>query len=213
MNEIVKNKTAKFFSKYAFKFNRHYEYPNLIDNLFRKDMFLRYKMALETCQPIEGKRIVDIGCGTGIYDFELAKKGVGFILGIDFSKGMIDFAKQKSLQLGLEDKCHFIQADFFHPPLPNEEIFDYAIATGIMDYIASPSEFIKNILQVTKTRAFFSFPKGEGILGWQRKIRYKFKCPLFLYTKEQVDGLFKEIEAKNINIVDVGRGILVTVEK
>ncbi|MFH0979556.1 MAG: class I SAM-dependent methyltransferase [Candidatus Roizmanbacteria bacterium] len=206
-------KTAEFFSHYAQGFNNHYNEPNLIDKLFRKSMYMRFEKALKVCQPIEGKKILDVGCGTGIYDFELAKRGANFILGVDFADGMIKFAQEKSRQLGLEDKCNFVRADFFSPPLPNEQIFDYAIATGVMDYIENQKEFIDNVLKVTKTTAFFSFPKDGGLLALQRKIRYKLKCPLFLYTNNQVNNLFKDIKGTSVIIEDIGREILVTVNK
>lgn len=207
------NRTAEFFTHYAQRFDNHYSKPNLIDKLFRNSMFKRFEMALNVCQPIKGKKILDVGCGTGIYDFELARRGADFVLGVDFSDGMIKFAKEKSKQLSFEDKCSFIQADFFKPPLPKEQIFDFSIVTGVMDYIENQSEFIDNILRVTKSTAFFSFPKDGGLLASQRKIRYKLKCPLFLYTNDQVKKLFQNINGAPVSIQDIGREIVVTVNK
>lgn len=207
------NKTAEFFTNYAQGFDNHYGKPNLIDKLFRKSMFKRFEMALNVCLSIKGKKILDIGCGTGIYDFELARRGADFILGVDFADGMIKFAKEKNRLLGFEDKCSFIQADFFKPPLPKEQIFDYAIVTGVMDYIGNQKEFIDNVLRVTKSTAFFSFPKDGGLLAVQRKLRYKLKCPLFLYTNDQVKKLFEGINGASVSIEDIGREIVVTVNK
>jgi len=207
------NKTVEFFNHFAQGFDNYYKKPNLIDRLFRKSMYTRFKKALKVCQPIEGKKIIDIGCGTGIYDFELAERGADFILGVDFADGMIKFAKEKSRQLGLEDKCSFVRADFFNPPLPKEQIFDFAIVTGVMDYIGNQREFIDNVLKVTKSTAFFSFPKDGGLLALQRKIRYKLKCPLFLYTNDQVNNLFKDVKEATVIIEDIGREIIVTVNK
>ncbi len=38
--------------------------------------------------------------------------------------------------------------------------------------------------------AMFSFPVRRGFLAWQRRLRYRLKTPLFMYTEEDLDRLF-----------------------
>jgi hypothetical protein len=49
---------------------------------------------------------------------------------------------------------------------------------------------VAKVLSLTRDRAFFSFPVAGGILGWQRAMRYKKRCDLFLYTEEQLKEIF-----------------------
>jgi len=60
-----------------------------------------------------------------------------------------------------------------------DEKFDYAIVMGFMDYIADPSALIGKVLRVCRGKAFFSFPADGGPLAWQRRLRYRNRCPLY----------------------------------
>jgi 2-polyprenyl-3-methyl-5-hydroxy-6-metoxy-1,4-benzoquinol methylase len=57
--------TAEFFSGYALEFEQIYRRPNIADRIIRNSMFIRKEKAFAGCQPVAGKRIIDIGCGTG----------------------------------------------------------------------------------------------------------------------------------------------------
>jgi len=53
-------------------------------------------------------RILDLGCGPGLYTSRLAKRGHRCV-GIDFSPASIDYAKQQATELGLD--CTYIEED------------------------------------------------------------------------------------------------------
>lgn len=207
--------TMKFFDSYAEKFDAIYETKKnifnwLINKLFRKSLFLRYKLTIEGCNPIEGMTVYDIGCGPGHYAITLARKGAKYVLGIDFAKNMIEIAKERAKVYNLEEKCQFIVGDFFkYEP---DEKFDYSIITGFMDYMPQPEKVIQKVAEVTRRKAFFSFPADGGFLAWQRKVRYKWKCPLFLYTDDQIKKLFSKFPQEKVNIQRIGREFFVTVQ-
>jgi len=48
-----------------------------------------------------GKKVVDFGCGPGLYTLRLARIGAD-VTGIDFSENSLDYARQKAKQEGLE---------------------------------------------------------------------------------------------------------------
>jgi 2-polyprenyl-3-methyl-5-hydroxy-6-metoxy-1,4-benzoquinol methylase len=206
--------TANFFDSYASDFNSIYGSKNtflnkLINKFFRKSMKLRYIKTIEGCDPINGKSILDVGCGPGHYGIALAKKGAGYTLGIDFSKEMLEIAKQNAQKEGVADKCRFDYGDFMTYHLT--EKFDYSIVMGFMDYIKMPEPVIKKVLVYTKTLAFFSFPADGGILAWQRKLRYKKRCNLYMYNIKQVENLFKGLPCKKVEIEKISRDFLVKV--
>lgn len=204
-------KTAEFFNGYASRFDRMVNNPSVIDVVVRRSMILRHKMALDGCFPTEGRSILDVGCGSGIYTVELAERGAKYVLGLDFSKGMICMARARAAQQAVEDRCKFVLCDFSQPPLSKTTIFDYSVVMGVMDYVDKESSgvFINNVLKHTSSRAFFSFPKKGGLLAWQREVRYKLKCPLFLYTQPQIEALFREFSG--VKLVDIGREFFVSV--
>lgn len=205
--------TSTFFDSYAEKFDSIYQTKrswvnSILNSLFRKSMFLRYKLTLEGCDPIEGMTVFDIGCGPGHYSIALAKMGAKFVLGIDFASSMIEIAKERAKFYNVEEQCQFLVADFF--AFEPSEKFDYSIAMGFMDYMQNPKEVIEKVAKVTKRKAFFSFPSDKGFLAWQRKIRYKWKCPLYLYSEEKIRELFKDFPPEKVQIKKIQRDYFVT---
>lgn len=79
----------------------------------------------------KGERVLDAGCGTGIYSIELAKRG-GHVTAIDYSSEMIVQAKTKALKEGLN--IDFIKADALHLPLPDRH-FDLVISVCMLCFV------------------------------------------------------------------------------
>jgi hypothetical protein len=77
--------------------------------------------------------------------------------------------------------------------------------------MAEPEKVIARALEVTKRRAFFSFPADGGILAWQRKVRYRSRCDLFLYSESRIRSLMSETGAP-FTIESLGRDYFVTLE-
>lgn len=207
-------RTAEFFSHYAPELERIYCRPNIADRIIRGSMFIRQKKVLVGCQPVTGETIIDIGCGTGDLAVELAKRGTNFVLGVDFAQGMLELARKKALVANLDHNLAFVLADFLEPPLSSKIKFDYALVLGVMDYVENPREFINKVISFTQTKAFFSFPKDGGALVLLRRAIYRGRCPLFLYTLKQTEGLFSHLAEDNqVTIEDTGKEFFVTVER
>jgi 2-polyprenyl-3-methyl-5-hydroxy-6-metoxy-1,4-benzoquinol methylase len=212
----VFNTTRDFFHEYATGFNSIYSNRNtlvnrFINGTFRKSMELRYRKTLDGCRPIEGKRVLDLGCGPGHYGIALAQAGAAHVVGIDFAQGMIDLAQQQAQAAGVTSKCTFLAADFcsYEPTAP----FDYVVVMGVMDYVRDPKPLVAKVLSMTRDRAFFSFPIAGGLLGWQRKVRYRHRCPLFLYTQKQVKELFGDFSTALAKVEPIARDLFVQVSK
>lgn len=210
-----KRDSGQFFDSYAAEFdavftNRGSVLQRAVNRFFRKSTRLRYEKTLENCRPVVGKTVIDVGCGPGYYAVSLAKQGAKKVVGIDISPAMISLAKQRAIAAGVEHDCEFVVADFASYPV--DQKFDFAIVQGFMDYVARPTEMINKILAITKCRAFFSFPKDGGFLAWQRKMRYQWKCDLFMYSRKQLDELFGRWSGKRVDIDVISRDYFVTVQ-
>jgi 2-polyprenyl-3-methyl-5-hydroxy-6-metoxy-1,4-benzoquinol methylase len=207
-------KTAEFFDSYAGQFSAIYGNENtalnaVINRLFRKSMMLRYQRTLAGCTPIEGKSVIDIGCGPGHYSVELAARGAGRVLGIDFASGMIDIANRLAARAGVADRCTFKLGDFL--AASGDETFDYAVVMGFMDYIEDPLALMRKVLSVCRGKAFFSFPASGGLLAWQRRLRYRSRCPLYLYTEPQIRSLLNDLGGRSSSVEVISRDYFVTV--
>ncbi|MGE4613996.1 MAG: class I SAM-dependent methyltransferase [Planctomycetota bacterium] len=56
---------------------------------------------LDWCLPVEGKKVLDLGCGEGYFTRQLGNKGASEVVGIDISPGMIEMACQKESETPL----------------------------------------------------------------------------------------------------------------
>lgn len=209
---MPKQSVATFFDSYAGKFNAIYGNENTAWNRFvnkhlRKSMGMRFDKTIENCQPIEGKTVIDVGCGPGHYGITLAERGAAEVYGVDFAPSMIDLARQHARDAGVERVCRFAVRDFVNDT-PTEQKFDYSIVMGFMDYIEDPRALIDKVMLVTRGKAFFSFPVDSGLLAWQRKLRYRSRCALYLYTPTQLSVL---LAGYKHNIEPISRDFLVTV--
>lgn len=206
--------TCKFFDSYAESFSAIYGNKNsflntLVNRYFRKSMKLRYFKTLDGCEPLQGKSVIDIGCGPGHYGIALAARGAKNILGIDFSKSMVELAERNAERHAVRDKCTYVCADFLSYEIGGR--FDYSIVMGFMDYIKEPESVIGKTLSATRSKAFFSFPSEGGILAFQRKLRYQSRCDLFMYDIRQLNNLFKGQRARDVQIEKISRDFFVTV--
>lgn len=209
-------RTSEFFDDYAGGFNAIYGNRNTIFNklvnaYFRKSMRMRYEKVIDGCNPIEQHTVLDIGCGPGHYSVTLARRGAKFVTGVDFAPSMLDIARSQAKEAGVTEKCKFMLKDFMS--FESNEPFDYTIVIGFMDYIAEPDKLINKVLALTKSKAFFSFPVDGGLLAWQRKLRYKSRCELFMYTEEQVKKLFAKSTCSRFEVEQISRDFFVTVYK
>jgi len=210
------DRTQTFFHQYANDFDAIYGNQNglfdsVINRLFRKSMRLRYEKSIEGCEPVQGKSVLDVGCGPGHYSITLAQRGASRVVGIDFADGMLKLATERAKKVGVGDRCQFMVADFYtYQP---KDPFDYVIVMGFMDYMPDAEKVVAKVLSLTRHKAFFSFPVAGGVLGWQRQLRYKKRCDLFLYTEAQLKQLCARFPEAKATIEPISRDFFVTLKK
>jgi len=207
------DRTSEFFDSYARGFDAIYgtrnSYVNRIVNRWlRKSMMIRYRKTIDGCDPIDGRTVIDVGCGPGHYGIALAGKGAGYVLGIDFAEGMIGLAHEYARRAGVSAKCEFVYGDFM--TYEADRKFDYSILMGFMDYVADPRQVVEKAIAVTGSKAFFSFPADGGLLSWQRKLRYRRRCDLYLYAPDSIKKVFAGIAGVSVNIEKIARDYFVT---
>lgn len=89
-------------------------------------------------------RILDIGCGTGMYSIELSKLGYD-VIGADFSKDMIKIAKINAKNNSV--KCNFIvqDAEKHLPAYIKNKKFDLIIFNSSWEFIPNPVKALINL--------------------------------------------------------------------
>lgn len=204
-------KVEAFFDGYASQFDSLYGHSGrrgplgrLLDATLRKTMFLRFREVLRHTASPEIRSVLDIGCGPGHYCLEFLKQGKT-VVGLDLADGMLKMAAELAAPAG---KASFVKADYLQHAFA--EPFDAACLMGFFDYIADPVKVIEKLKKDVTKEFYASFPAKSGILALQRRIRYWVRnCPLYLYSRQDVDRIMKAAGVARYEVIDFGRDYFV----
>ncbi len=101
---------------------------------------------------LNGKSIVDLGCGFGWFCRWAREQGAKQVLGLDLSKRMIDVARAKTTDSAIIYKI----ADLEHLDLPSEA-FGFAYSSLVMHYVEDFRKLITTIHRALSPGAMFVF--------------------------------------------------------
>ena len=177
---------------------------NLLDSIFRWDMYERFNYTLKQSEPIRGATILDVGCGTGRYSLELARRGASRVVGLDIAEQMIEVCCERASKEGLHQTATFIQTDLtnYQP----ESRFDVAIGIGLFDYVKDPLPVLAKMRQSVDGRAILSFPRRWTWRAPVRKARLALKgCDVYFYTAGEIERLLKAAGFARYEIKRVGQ--------
>jgi len=82
----------------------------------------------------KGKKVLDVGCGTGLFAFSAAKKGA-VVLGVDFSVEAIEIAQSQYIHKNLK----FTSTDVG----TIKEKFDVIVSNGTLEHMDSPIKTLR----------------------------------------------------------------------
>ncbi|MBA3819649.1 MAG: class I SAM-dependent methyltransferase [Deltaproteobacteria bacterium] len=175
------------------------------NRLFRKAIFVRYDTAMSEAGDVAGKAVLDIGCGSGVYSTEFAKRGARRVLGIDFSAPMLEIARASAKRMNLEASTDFVQAEFLSHDFKDEK-FDVSIAMGVFDYLEQALPLLTKMASVTRGKVIASFPKYSLVRGTARRLRYRLtkRGDVFYYEPREVDQLAERAGLKRHKLIHMG---------
>jgi len=154
---------------------------------------------------LQGKRVLDIGCGLGRPACILAEKYGAFVVGTDLESHLIDRSKQRAQEMGLAKRTEFMTVK--PGPLDFADgSFDVIVSSGAFTQIESKVAMYQECLRVLKPGGVLScydWMKSEGeysqdMLNW-------FEVEGLTYameTKEQHRQFLLAAGFENVTITD-----------
>jgi len=125
--------------------NAHYERPNTL--LLLPD--------------IQGKRILDAGCGPGIYAEELLQRGAE-LTAVDVTPEFVDITKER-----LGDRATVLRADLGQPLIfAGDGAFEGILATLVLDYLVEWGPTFREFHRVLKPGGWLLFSCGHPLGDW-----------------------------------------------
>ncbi len=175
----------------------------IVDSLFRSVILKRYDLILRRCAEVKGLVVLDIGCGSGRFSVEMARRGAS-VVGVDISKEMLALARMRARDAEVEG-CTFIRGDFSELNFKGK--FDICLSIGVLDYLYDPLPFLEKIVRLTGSKFIASFPKRMSVRALSRKVRLTMRgCPIRFYSRGEIRRFFDELGGMgNLEIVPLGR--------
>ncbi len=196
----------KLLSKYDKIFENEREYygkmkPTSISEYdLEKEQFFRIAnlKLKQILGNVKGKRVLDVGCGTGSLAFYLAQEGAN-VMGIDLSSNLIEHCKEKSKILGLSIEFKVMNAQI---PDFEEESFDIILGSRIIHHLPDISLFFNKCKGLLKKKGFIVFIeplKKNPIVEINRKFfapkeRTIHEHPLFISDIINTGKIFGNLE-------------------
>lgn len=128
----------------------------------------------ELCGPVEGERVLDLGCGEGYCTREMAGRGAREVVGIDLSAGMIELARKQEAELS--QGIRYERGDVVSLDLP-DEAFDLVLGVFVFSYL--------HVEQMAK-----AFREVRRVLAPGGRFVFAVPHPSLPFVREQVPPFF-----------------------
>jgi len=210
----VEDRVRSHFDADARRFDAIYERRKgplrwFVDDVWRGVVHQRFELALELLAPLEGKRALDVGCGSGRYCIAFAQRGAAKVVGIDYAPAMLELAERHAAAADVAGICEFRQAAF-PAGVGDGERFDCATAMGYFDYVPDAGAHLARMNELTTGTILASFPKRRDFRAPLRRLRFALnRCPLFLYSRGEVESALARGGIASFELVDLGRDYVV----
>ena len=157
---------------------------------------------------IEGKVVIDFGCGDGVDAVEMALHGARRVIGIDIREDILDAARCRARDAGVESVCCFT--------LKTSEPADVVISVDAFEHYADPGEILSVMGSLLRPdgEIFVSFgptwyhPLGGhlfSVFPWAHLI-FSEKALLAWRSSFKNDGATRFTEvARGLNQMTIGR--------
>ena len=126
---------------------------------------------------IEGKRILEIGCGDGGKSIILGLKGAR-VLGIDISPRAIDIANKRAVLHGVADRVKFICTPLELYAESEKEPFDIIYGSAVLHHLLPVLDSVLvDLKKLATQRTIFLFTEPVSMWQWLRNFRLMLPIP------------------------------------
>ncbi|WP_232688668.1 class I SAM-dependent methyltransferase [Halobacterium zhouii] len=149
---------------------------------------------LDALEPVAGKRVLEIACGTGRFTVMLAERDAN-VTGLDISGPMLQEGRQKAHQSGVADHLEFMRGDAARLPFPDDH-FDTVFAMRFFHLADTPAKFLSEMARVSKDQVFF-----DTFNRFSTRSLYNWLLPMGsrLYSAGEVERL---VEGAGLHLAD-----------
>jgi len=133
---------------------------------------------------------IDVGCGTGNLDIELAKRSKFKIIGLDIDPDMKPLFEKRVREAGLQDRLSFVTGDAQDMPF-EDDYADVIVSRGTLTFIPDIGKCLREVDRVLK-------PTGVAFLGG----RYVYTPRAYKISNEKLRKIVEQCGVPGAKVVD-----------
>jgi SAM-dependent methyltransferase len=154
-----------YFHERASRFAAFYRSEAVARLLGRGPLFDRLRGGVDVVAALGGRRVLDVGCGSGPLFAPLTRQGV-HVTAIDPAPAMVALAR---LEAGRHPGLVTVQERGWET-IEEHDTYDVALALGVFDYVDDPGQLLRRMGRAAP-HVVASFP-APGLRLRLRKVRY-----------------------------------------
>jgi ubiquinone/menaquinone biosynthesis C-methylase UbiE len=132
-------------------------YHKLVESKLKRTYPATAERMLRECGNVRDGICIDIGCGTGRLDVELAKRSNLQIIGLDINPEMRPYFEKHVREAGFGERIRFLEGDAQELPFP-DDYADVIVSRGTIIFIPDLAKCLQEVARVLK-------PTGVAFLG------------------------------------------------
>lgn len=153
--------TATIYDRAAGNWQRHE--PILLSD------FTARPFLLDWCEPVQGAKVLDLGCGEGYVGRQLLERGAASVTGIDVSAEMIENARAQ-VPAGRESDLTYAVGDATDLAHLEDDSFDLVACVFMFNYVdsAATARTMREVARILKPGGRFVFSVPHPSLAFIR---------------------------------------------
>jgi len=187
------------FDEFANEYDKWFDTP-----VGKKVKELELNLLMEFVHPEQGKNMLEVGIGTGLFAMEFRKKGM-VVKGIDPSVEMLSIAKRRGF-----DVKPGIGEDI---PFPDNS-FDVILSMTSMEFSKEPDSFISEMKRVTKNNGTIVVAVLNllSLYGIKRRLKGIFRKTIFNKAHFYTYWELKHLLARHLYSVEISSSVFFSPE-
>ncbi len=166
----------------------HYQW--VVENRVKHTYAMSAARMLAECGTLREGLCIDIGCGTGNLDVELAKRSKFRIIGLDIDPDMKPLFEKSIQEANLQDRVSFVQGDAQQLPFPDNHA-DLIVSRGVLIFLPDIAKCLREVQRVLK-------PTGVAFLGG----RYLYAPQPHKIPTEKLREIVRESGVQGAQVID-----------
>jgi 2-polyprenyl-3-methyl-5-hydroxy-6-metoxy-1,4-benzoquinol methylase len=160
--------------------------------------------------PLEGKKVLDLGCCEGGISIKMAQHGAAEVTGVEMEPERIERGNFCFKTLGLQDKVSIVESNVdAYLAAAEPEQFDIVIALSIIHHITDKEEFFNRVLRILKPGGYLVL-ESRGPNHEKEEVRANGRISVGLvrrwYSEARTDGGFYAFDVRSIHNTGTGGG-------